>query len=338
MKRVFPYFLFLLFVLYFVVAHPSHACFERNPVTSFKNPLQWGTLCIGSKNIYDFSDEKAEQIIIPANLYLPKNIKKPVPAIIMSHGAGGIMGFHHKYKRRFLEEGFAVLMIDHFRPRGKILDNNFIDVTAPMMVSDTVAAYNILKKHPYISDEIGYIGWSKGGIGTVLLKDKRILQNFNLNEDSFKFMAGIYTFCGFAFDEKNISNTPLLLISGTSDSITPAHLCKNMSDNFKNEHNTRYLELDKAHHGFDNYAFYFGAYIPWQPVITDFSKNCIIKINNSYESTNIKETMKLNSKKNRTTFMRKCTEKGAYAAYSSKAASDAEKALIEFIEIKFSLK
>ena len=105
--------------------------------------------------------------------------------------------------------------------------------------------------------------------------------------------------------EKNISNTPLLLISGTSDSITPAHLCKNMSDNFKNEHNTRYLELDKAHHGFDNYAFYFGAYIPWQPVITDFSKNCIIKINNSYESTNIKETMKLNSKKNRTTFMKK---------------------------------
>ena len=69
------------------------------------------------------------------------------------------------------------------------IDNNFIDVTAPMMISDTVAAYNILKKHPYISDEIGYIGWSKGGIGTVLLKDKRILQKFNLNENSFKFMS-----------------------------------------------------------------------------------------------------------------------------------------------------
>ena len=48
--------------------------------------------------------------------------------------------------------------------------------------------------------------------------------------------------------------------------------------------------------------------------------------------------MKLNSKKNRTAFIKKCTEKGAYAAYSSKAASDAEKALLEFIKIKFSLK
>ncbi|MEC9205992.1 MAG: dienelactone hydrolase family protein [Pseudomonadota bacterium] len=335
MKRVFPYLIFLLLTAYYVVAHPTHACFGKEPITNFKNPQHWGTLCFVSKNIYDFNDEKAKKIVIPANLYLPDNLEKPVPAIIMSHGAGGIFRFHHKYKRIFLREGFAVLMIDHFHPRGKILDDNFVDITEPMMISDTIAAYNLLKEHPSISGKIGYVGWSKGGIGTILLKDKRILKKFNLDEKSFNFLVGIYTFCGFELDEKNISKTPLLLISGEEDSITPAHQCKSMTEKFKIIHNTKYVEIEKAHHGFDNYAFYLGAYIPWQPIITDFSKNCVIKINDSYETTNLNESLKLNSLKNRSAFIKSCTESGAYVAYSSKAAMLAEETLIDFVKNNF---
>jgi dienelactone hydrolase len=333
MKKVFFYISFVVIIFSFVYLFPYHACVERKAITDFKNTLLSGTICIGSKNIYGFNDEKASSITVPANLYLPKNIKDPVPAIIMSHGAGGIFRFHHDYKRLFLKEGFAVLMIDHFHPRGKILDNNFVDITEPMMTHDVISAYNLLKKHPLISNHIGYVGWSKGGIGTILLKDKRILHKFNLDENSFKFLVGIYTFCGFSFDEENISKTPLLLISGASDSITPASFCKNMSESFKNEHNTKYLEIDNAHHGFDNYAFYLGAYIPWQPVINDYSDNCSLKINDLYETTNIKGNMKLDSIENRRSFVDSCTKKGAYAAYNSSAAINAKKALMEFIKI-----
>lgn len=332
MKRVLPYFLFVLLISYFVMSNPSHACYERQADKSFASKEHWGTICIASINIYDFGDQQAEEIIIPANLYLPKSLEEPVPAIIMSHGAGGIFRFHHRYKRLFLEEGYAVLMIDHFHPRGKVLDNNFIDITEPMMISDTVAAYNLLKKHPSISNEIGYVGWSKGGIGTVLLKDKRILKKFNLEEDSFKFLVGIYTFCGFNFNNKNISETPLLLISGNEDSITPAHQCKSFSEKLDVIHNTKYLGIEKAHHGFDNYAFYLGAYIPWQPIITDFSENCILKINDSYETTNLNESLKLNSLKNRSDFIKSCTENGAYVTYSSKAARLTEEVLVHFIK------
>ena len=335
MKNIFPFIAFLFLVFAFLTFFPLHACLEREPIINFEKTLLSGTLCIVSKNLYDFDDKDAEEIVIPANLYFPENIEKPVPAIIMSHGAGGIFRFHHKYKRLFLNEGYAVLIIEHFHPRGKTFDNNFIDITEPMMISDVVSAYNLLKKHPHISDDIGYIGWSKGGIGTVLLKDKRILQKFNLDENSFRFMAGIYTFCGFDFDEKNISKTPLLVISASNDIITPAYLCKNMTDSFKSEHNTKYFETNGSH-GFDNYAFYFGAYIPWQPIIKDFSENCFLKINDSFETTNVKGDMKLNSIKNRTIFINHCTEKGAYVIYNSKSAFDAEKTLIEFIKPIFS--
>ncbi len=335
MKRILPYFIFLFIIAYYVISHPSHACFGKKPIVSFKNPEHWGTLCFASKNIYDFNDEEADDIIVPANLYLPDDLKVPVPAIIMSHGAGGIFRFHHKYKNLFLREGFAVLIIDHFHPRGKILDDDFIEITEPMMISDTIAAYNLLKKHPSISNEIGYIGWSKGGIGTILLKDKRILRKFNLDESSFSFLTGIYTFCGFDLEEENISKTPLLIISGGNDSITPARLCKNMVHSFKKEHNIKYLEIENAHHGFDNYAFYLGAYIPWQPIITNFSTNCIIKIDDSYETRNVDGTLKLNSIKNRSDFIKECTKTGAYVLYNSKATTITEKSLLSFIKDNF---
>tara|TARA_Y100000590_G_scaffold444083_1_gene574395 strand:+ start:14778 stop:15788 length:1011 start_codon:yes stop_codon:yes gene_type:complete len=335
MKRIIPYLIFFVLVVYYVTAHPSHSCLGKKPTTHFFQAMQWGNICISSKNIYDFDDVNAEKIVIPANLYLPKNIKKPVPAIIMSHGAGGIFRFHHKYKKLFLSKGYAVLIIDHFHPRGKVLDNNFVDITEPMMIYDTISAYNLLKKHPSISNKIGYIGWSKGGIGTVLLKDKRLLERFNLNENSFSFMAGIYTFCGFSFENENISKTPFLLISGSADTITPSKLCKNMSIKFRKIHNTEYVEINDAHHGFDNYAFYLGAYIPWQPIITDFSSNCVIKINDNFQTMNIYETLKLDSVKNRSLFIETCTEDGAYVKYQHNATEITEKKLLQFVENNF---
>ena len=332
MKKTLPYFLFGLLVAYFVITNPAHPCYERKADTAFTSEKHWGTICISSVNLYDFGDQNAKEIIVPANLYLPKNIDKPVPAIIMSHGAGGIFRFHHKYKRIFLEQGYAVLMIDHFHPRGKVLDNNFVDITEPMMISDTIAAYNLLKKHPSISGEIGYIGWSKGGIGAVLLKNKRVLEKFKLNKDSFKFLVGIYTFCGFDFNEKEIAQTPLLLISGKEDTITPAIQCRSFSEKYNGAYNTKYLEIEMAHHGFDNYAFYLGAYIPWQPIITDFSEKCMLKLNKSYETTNLNGTLKLDSLKNRKDFIKSCTENGAYVIYDSKATRFTEKNLINFIK------
>ena len=125
--------------------------------------------------------------------------------------------------------------------------------------------------------------------------------------------------------------TRILLISGNEDSITPAHQCKSFSEKLDVIHNTKYLGIEKAHHGFDNYAFYLGAYIPWQPIITDFSENCILKINDSNETTNLNESLKLNSLKNRSDFIKSCTENGAYVTYSSKAARLTEEVLVHFI-------
>ena len=66
--------------------------------------------------------------------------------------------------------------------------------------------------------------------------------------------------------------------------------------------------------------------------ITNFSEKCMLKLNKSYKTTNLNGTLKLDSLKNRTDFIKSCTENGAYVIYDSKATRFTEKNLISFIK------
>ena len=43
--------------------------------------------------------------------------------------------------------------------------------------------------------------------------------------------------------------------------------------------NTEYYELKYANHSFDNYTFYFGGYLPWQPYLKSNNNECRLTIN-----------------------------------------------------------
>ena len=97
------------------------------------------------------------------------------------------------------------------------------------------------------------------------------------------FYIGIYTYCGFESKEIEFSDVPLLLISGKQDKITPASYCRNFAKNVKK--NTEYYELKYANHSFDNYTFYFGGYLPWQPYLKSNNNEVIIKTETNPEGT-----------------------------------------------------
>ena len=73
-----------------------------------------------------------QEVIIPANLSFPKNIKGKVPAIILLHGSDGLSPSMYKFWQYELNNaGYATLLIDMFTPRGIKETNSDQDAFSP---------------------------------------------------------------------------------------------------------------------------------------------------------------------------------------------------------------
>ena len=333
MKKILFFLMIIIGLLSYSIFMPVSACIGKLGISNFENNTKYGTVCLNSRDSFDLSSASKPEIVIPANLYLPKNQNKKVPLLIMSHGAGGIFNFHYDYKDIFLEEGYAVLIIDHFFPRGISADFTFEKVTESMMMNDVLNAIKIMRTHPDLDGRIGYIGWSKGGIGTILLKHKNVHEYYYKEMLPVDFYIGIYTYCGFESKEIEFSDVPLLLISGKQDKITPANYCRNFAKNVKK--NTEYHELKYANHSFDNYTFYFGGYLPWQPYLKSNNNECRLTINEDLKTVNINDTHDLATYESRKKFLAACTDKGAAVSYDKQSSKTAKKIVLDFIAKNF---
>ena len=314
--------------------NPYHACLDDSKInTTYKTNAF--TACVLSNNTFDYgSNFSSPEMSVPVHFYFPETDKK-VPLIIISHGAGGIFQFHHNYKDIFLSDDYAVAIIDHFSPRGIAIDFDFIKVTEAMMLSDVTAALNYASKHyDYrIDGRIGYIGWSKGGISSLSLRNKKIFNKYFPKNLNLSFIAGMYTFCDILHEDYQSSEIPVFLISGEKDTITPSRHCKKLYEDFSHKEDIIYYGLKDAHHGFDNHAFLLGAYLPWQPILLE-SQECRIIIGRTLETTNSTKNYSLKDYVSRERYIDNCTQKGAYVKYKTDAMNEAKKLLVSYVKTK----
>ena len=103
-----------------------------------------------------------------ADLILPRNVAADakLPAVILSHGSGGVeSNMYEVWAKRLTEAGYAVMIPDSFKPRG-VSDTNSDQSRVPYSanVADTLNALRILATHPRIdATKIFNIGFSRGG-------------------------------------------------------------------------------------------------------------------------------------------------------------------------------
>ena len=317
------------------VFNPHHACIDRGKGNTVHQSDVF-TACVASSNTYDYdSDVTSQNLNIPAHFYFPKTSKK-VPIIIISHGAGGIFQFHHDYKDIFLSNEIAVVIIDHFSPRNIAIDFDFVSVSEAMMLSDITATLEHLTKYygHRLDGQVGYIGWSKGGISALSLRNKKIYDKYIPSNIKLSFLAGVYTFCDISFEDYQPSDIPLLLISGELDEITPAKYCMNLFNEFGESENISYHQLANSYHGFDNHAFLLGAYLPWQPTLNE-SDICSIVIDKSLKTISKTNIYSLNDFQSRKEFIEACTVKGAFVKYNPDSTIKSHKLVIDFVKTKF---
>ena len=305
----------------------SDPCKGMDPQTSLN--IETDTLvCFKSIDSYDLNYIDKKGITINAELFLPSIKKDRYNAVVMSHGSGGKRSYHDKYVELLTKNGLIVFQIDHYSARRIKYDKTFSKVSGITFMNDAYAALNILKSNSKINN-VGYLGWSQGGVGPILSHFKFVNDLIPVDH-RFQSAVAIYPYCGFTFPSSSETETSLLMITGADDDLTPEAACRNLySKFFKNDNKLEFISIDNARHGFDNPFLYFGFTFEKLPNLMIMNMDCTLTITDNGEIQNMNGTI-INTPELSEYFLNKCSTKGVTVKYNSKATEITLRKVKEF--------
>lgn len=191
---------------------------------------------------------------IVGELYRPDG-DGPFPAVILLHGSGGIAPRftqgregYAEWARWLVAHGYVAFIVDSFSDRKlEWRGYGITTVYSPERAFDILGAVQYLKSLPVVRGEkIGAIGWSHGG-GAVLGARNRQRRHADLR---LQAMVAFYPPC------RDLAwlagTTPLLILIGKEDLLTPAEDCRLLVDEAQARAPIDFVVYPNAHHAFDN--------------------------------------------------------------------------------------
>lgn len=208
---------------------------------------------------------KAAPTMLPGLLYRPSG-PEPHPAIVLMHGCDGLYRTdgtltprHEDWADRFHGQGYVVLHVDSFTPRGlrEICSRRERSVRAGVeRARDAYGALLFLQSLPFVrAERIGLMGWSNGG-STVLwsVRDKARARPAALPRGDFRAAISFYPGCRAPLENGDgwTTRIPMQLLIGAKDDWTPAAPCEALIEREKAAGAPVELVLyPDAVHGFD---------------------------------------------------------------------------------------
>lgn len=192
-------------------------------------------------------------------LFLPSEASadNPVPAVIMLHGAGGVIGNRElRYGRELAAMGVAALVVDVFGAR-RDLANGFterlLNITETMMVADAYAGLDYLAAHPAVDAErVVLIGFSYGAMSTIFAAYQQIAEAFRPDGLRFAGHVAFYGPCIARFAEPTTTGAPVLMLAGGKDAIVEPERCRQiLADLEAGGSETRFVLYPEAVHQWD---------------------------------------------------------------------------------------
>ena len=216
-------------------------CEDINPQSTIDVEAD-ALVCFVSIDSYDLNYKNKNKLTINGELFLPEIKKEVYNAVIMTHGSGGKRRYHNKYIDLLTDSGLIVFQIDHYSARKIKYDKTFSKVSGITFMNDAYAALDLLKSSNKIKN-IGYLGWSQGGVGPILSHFK-FVNDLIPTEHRFQSAVAIYPYCGFTFPGASETETPLLMITGADDDLTPEAACRNLySKFFRNDGKIEFISI-----------------------------------------------------------------------------------------------
>jgi dienelactone hydrolase len=195
---------------------------------------------------------------------IPASTNK-VPIVILVPGFGGLMPYHFEWVNSLNSWGIGVFIPDHLSGRGIAPGSpgEFTVLGLSRMV-DIYQALPRLLKHPRIDPErMAIMGFSLGGLVTLLSNQERFSKRYGLPNVQFAAYIAVYPLCNYRFrDDVKVSTRPIRLFHGTSDDANPIEPCRVLvADLKKAGADATLTEYAGAVHGYDNPAWK----VRWNP-------------------------------------------------------------------------
>ncbi len=225
-----------------------------------------------------------KDVIVTADILMPKNIAPgtKVPAVIVSHGSGGVESNSFDVWGRVLNEaGYAVMVTDTFTPRGvKETNSDQGRVPYPAHVADTMNALRVLSTHPQIDTKrIFNIGFSRGG--STAFDTAWPTWSDPINTDGVKFAGHVAMYPGncnirYRTDDREKVNAPVLVLLADPEleEAADVKVCERWYDELIAKGNDiKYKEYRGGRHAFDTLNFSYR----WNPQTTS-AKQCDMEL------------------------------------------------------------
>ena len=195
-----------------------------------------------------------------------------VPAVVIAHGSAGVDSRGARYTAALNEAGIATLEIDMWAARSTKRGAAGRPKGVPETVPDAYGALKFLLAQPEIDPaRIGLMGFSWGGVVTMLSSTKTYAEPYAKQGLSFKAHAAFYPVCwiynhlpGYGFAD--LATTGLLLQAGEQDDYdegpdTCSSLATGLSEADRGKFELRLYP--GAGHGFDRIGEPFSANDPF---------------------------------------------------------------------------
>src|SRR5205823_14524300 len=159
-------------------------------------------------------------------LYLPPGVHPPrsVPAVVLLHGSGGILGSRElTYAPQLARMGVAALVVDSFgarRDRGTEFLERMLNITETMMLADAYSGLRFLAARPEIDPKrVVLTGFSYGAMAAMYGMYAQIANKMAPGGPRFAGHVAFYGPCIGRFDDSRTTGAPLLMLFGDADQI-----------------------------------------------------------------------------------------------------------------------
>jgi len=206
---------------------------------------------------------------ISGDLLMPEGVTGAVPAMVISHGSGGLAVLSYAWAEMFARMGVAAFVIDHFNGRG--FSSTYSDqslINSNVIAADGLMALRLLATHPRIdASRVGYIGFSKGGYGALLSGYERM--RAAIIPDTTRFALHLPFYPGGKATANSLTGAPIRIYMGDLDDIDTVESTRAMVDQLRVAGGDVELTVyPGAYHAFD------AAYAPTWVANMQTNKNC----------------------------------------------------------------
>ncbi len=245
---------------------------------SFQQPwpeapeIRGETVTFPSRSPFALTDiDEAPEADALARLYLPltASAEQPAPAVILLHGAGGVLSNRElTYGPQFAAQGVAALVVDSFRPRRNLASGFFerlFNITEVMLLADAYAGLAYLASLPEVDGErVALIGFSYGGMASVLAAYNQVADALAPDGRRFRGHVAFYAPCIIRAEDPQTTGAPLLLLNGGKDGLIDPERCQLIAEDLADGGSeVETLVYPDAMHQWDG-----GSSHPWRPRYT----------------------------------------------------------------------